>query len=526
MEPSVDRAARAVIRNLWIVIALGLIAAIGSYAYARWLAPERYEARTTLITGQPNADGGSLDHLRISQAAATTYAALAEEPLILDAVSAELGLGESATKLARSLRVTAEPNARLIEVVAIRDDKGEAQAIAQQVADTLVLLQGPAPDNAAIDAQITALQMKIAAAVADAETATGTFLAAGGTAQPPTARVALLQSSIAIWREELRDLERRIEQREQLGVSVVTPATVERTSALTAERATLLGAAAGLLLGILVVAALDRFRTEIRDISDVELAGVRGLGRTPGLGERFRAMRRPSGSVTELTLEGLTPRGSADAFVTLLERLSARAPGARVVSIAGMGTGSEHATVAMGLALAAAQDGKRAILVDADSEGAELSFRLMLPMDRGFPELVDGGHGIDPRMFLSPTPIRGVRAVSSGASPRTLDAPVREIRVALDRLAAEADIVVVDMPSLPRGVGSLPGACDVVAIVVPSRGTTTTQLADAAAALARRGAVVAGAVVSPVEPSVQRSTRDGTRRFVADVAMKQTAEIR
>lgn len=124
-----------IIRRWVVVIALSTgVALLAGYGVAQRMTPT-YQARADLLVGSLDADIASV---RASTAAIETYAELAETPLTLDAVAQATGIERS--RLDSGLRVSVDPEARILSVRVRASDPEVAAAAANAVADRLISL--------------------------------------------------------------------------------------------------------------------------------------------------------------------------------------------------------------------------------------------------------------------------------------------------------------------------------------------------------------------------------------------------
>lgn len=122
-----------IIRRWVVVIALSTgVALLVGYGVAQRMDPT-YQARADLLVGPLNADIASV---RAATAATETYAQLAEAPTTLDAVARVTGIDRG--QLRSGLRVTSDPETRILSVRVRASTPEAAAAAANGVADHLV----------------------------------------------------------------------------------------------------------------------------------------------------------------------------------------------------------------------------------------------------------------------------------------------------------------------------------------------------------------------------------------------------
>ncbi|QSB14316.1 CpaE-like family protein [Natronosporangium hydrolyticum] len=175
-----------------------------------------------------------------------------------------------------------------------------------------------------------------------------------------------------------------------------------------------------------------------------------------------------------------------EAETWLVERFAgcrAHGPPAPVVAVLGGRGGAGASVLAAGLAMTAAQHGRRALLIDADPLGGGLDLVLGWEEDGGlrWPELAGASGRVDPSALVDALPGRGELALLSfdrRDSPQ-IDAEAMSAVLAAGRAARE--LVVVDLPrwSDPAAVVALQGS-DQALLVVPAEVRAATAAARVA----------------------------------------------
>src|ERR1051325_144070 len=124
----------------WLVLASTLIAVIFS-SLSVLRQSKIYQARSTLMIGMTiNNPNPSSNELLLGQQLAAAYADLANREIVLNATKNALGLSQLPQHIARAL-----PNTQLIEITVNDADPLRAQAVANQLADQLILLSPTSP---------------------------------------------------------------------------------------------------------------------------------------------------------------------------------------------------------------------------------------------------------------------------------------------------------------------------------------------------------------------------------------------
>ena len=295
-------------------------------------------------------------------------------------------------------------------------------------------------------------------------------------------------------RRQLRDLEAL--QLIQTGDAEL----VERAGVPTARsspkplRNTALAGVTGLILGLLGALLLERIDARLRSSRDFERAyGAPVIASIPELG---------GGGGDGLPLARLDHEGFRRLWAHLRYMDGSKAPGP--VLAVGARAGEGCTTVALGLCRAAAAEGSRVVLVEADMRSSQLAARASVAPMPGLAELL--GNEVGERDAIRELPAEGggeaARPVSLIPAGETLESaaallagePLSEL---LRHLGGESDLVVVDAPPLGDSSDAIPlfRVCGTVVVVAAFE-----QPAGDAAGLRREltelGANVVGVVVT------------------------------
>jgi polysaccharide biosynthesis transport protein len=195
----------------------------------------------------------------------------------------------------------------------------------------------------------------------------------------------------------------------------------------------------GLGIGVGLAFLLNLLDRRLKDVEDFEeVYGTRALATIPW------QHRRGLGDLDPASIEQFRILRNG------LSLLTARRE-ARVVLVTSAVPGEGKTTIAIGLARAAASSGQNVILVEADFKRPTLRTRLGVSDDsRGLSSALVGG--VDPGSLLR-SPVEGppnLLVLTSGPQPPNSAALLRSAEMGrlLERLANDADLVVVDAPPL------------------------------------------------------------------------------
>jgi polysaccharide biosynthesis transport protein len=349
----------------WLLLASTLLATASSYWYIRQ-QPSLYEATTTLMIGQgfddPNPTGGEL---LASQQLAETYAELAQRRLVREQTMAALGLTQLPEYSAYPL-----PNRQLLEILVVDTDPQRAQAVANELANQLILQSPTAPRpeeqerEAFINDQLTRLQANIQQTQSD--------IAAKQVeleSEFSALEISELQSEIAALETKLDTLQfnyTSLLASTTAGaintIEVIEPAILPLEPNSSDKLLMVLSASAlALALAIGTAYLLDYFDNTVRTPEDV--TPVNGVAQLPSIPE----FKSDGSSVAVLAHDApLSP--VVDAFRALrtgLYAAMANRPG-KIFLITSAAPREGKSTVAANLAAILAEGGKRVLLIDAD----------------------------------------------------------------------------------------------------------------------------------------------------------------
>jgi len=186
----------------------------------------------------------------------------------------------------------------------------------------------------------------------------------------------------------------------------------------------------------------------------------------------------------------------------LLQRFGAGDPTttARVIAVLGGRGGAGASVLAGGLAVTAARDGLRTLLVDADPFGGGLDLILGWEGVDGlrWPALAGAEGRLDPSALVRSLPQRGDLVMISFDRAEPLPLPAQAMAAALDAGRRARDLVVVDLPRRldDAAVAALQGA-DHALLVVPAELRATAAATQIGKAVALHCAEVSVVVREP-----------------------------
>lgn len=351
-------------------------------------------------------------------------------------------------------------------------------------------------------------------------------------------RIGRLVPNSESWLEALRELDslqaRRISLQEQLATATtvsVDPGQIIQKAELPRRPASpkhwfdiAMGLFLGLVLGVVVAIARERYRDVITDADVLERTiGAPVLGVVP----RLRASRRRSVQIVALT----EPRsGVAEAYRTLRTNLlavtnrSSSAPGRvgahepptsvarsrirprsiKTILVTSAETREGKTTTAANLAVSLALAGKEVVLICADLRHPRIHALFDMQNDEGLAQALAGELSISDSVRDSAIP--HLRVLTSGSVSSLLDpAELLQSGPMLEVLAycKDAEFVVIDGPPVLGVADSLALASmvDGVIVVADARKGTRASAASAAYQLDQVGGHVIGGVLNDFEPA-------------------------
>ena len=223
---------------------------------------------------------------------------------------------------------------------------------------------------------------------------------------------------------------------------------------------------------------------------------------TPRLGTIPNSATGPAPTLTD------TSSNSSRAYRALLSEIEGHTNG-QVLLVSSPAPGQGASTVALNLAVAGTQRGRRIALIDGDVEGGGVSRFLSTGSEPGLTDLADGTTtladasrlwtiGEDSALPVVPSGSPTVPAEDALAGPG--------LAGSIERIAERADAVLIDAPPIAWDGATAPLAAHADGtVLVLTDGATDTSVADARDRLAAAGAPVIGYVANrSVPPSFWR----------------------
>jgi non-specific protein-tyrosine kinase len=472
---------------LWLLVASVLLAASTAFLVSGAM-PKIYDAKNTLLVGQSlTAANPNSDQLLAAQRLSQTYATVVTTRPLAQRVIVRLGLQMTADALLNEVRADVPANGALIYITASDTDPVRAANIANAFADELIA------ESPAIQGQQADLQKAIQTQNQIDQLTAITFRTASQDQELQT-----LETNLVSLRATYAALLPNLTSNSSNILTVVEPAVVPPGPS---SPRTLLNVVLAAVLGLLaavgiafLVEYLDDSLTSSDDVQEV--TGLPTLGVVPVMsGDRKRS------EIYRLeTL--LSPRSPvAETYRVLrtnIEFASVDSP-LRTLLVTSALPQEGKTTTAGNLAIVFAQGGSRVLLVDADLRKPGLHILFGLPNQYGLTTLFRD-EAATVAEVAKETEVAGLKIVTSGPLPPN---PAELLgshrwRSILERLKAEADLIVIDSPPLQAVTDAalLAAVVDGTVLVVHARRTRRGAVRQAREALDRSGGNILGVTMN------------------------------
>lgn len=377
---------------LWLVILVGALVGAAAY-FVLNLEEEEYEARTLLAVGTflLNPDPAREDVI-IGQELTPTYLRLAETRRVLEPVIDTLGLEVNVGNLQRSVETAAILDTSLFEIIVTWSDPEMAAAIANEVANQLVI-SNPSSVSPALQNQIELSQSQIdllTSQIADLrnqlQNLDGRIVAAEREGTQETMDNLLDQRSDIIGQinqatATIAQLSATITQIEQRSNAIIIQQEATPPNRPVSGNTRLFTAVAALGSAMLVAGAavlLEAADTSFRSERRIELVMELPVRGTVGVGSRRELAR------TNLDKKLQEPYQMLRTNLVYSDQ-SAAVP----TYILSSPTNTERRETVLGnLVLAAADSGSRVLLLDADLREPGIADTLKISNERGLVDLL------------------------------------------------------------------------------------------------------------------------------------------
>jgi succinoglycan biosynthesis transport protein ExoP len=489
---------------LWLIVLSTAIAAIPTFMASR-SAPPIYQTTTTIMVGQSieSPDPDSMDILT-AQSLAETYVQLVRRQPILEGAINALGLDINWRALAGWVNVSLIQGTQLLEITVRGTDPQRVKAIADEIANQLIVQSPTAPERAQreqrrafVEQQIADLEAKIKAAqeqIAELEQNLTTSFSARQI-QDTQAQIQALEAQINAWRGNYASLLAFTERGPTNYLTIVEPAAVPTAPISSRTHSNvLLAATVGLILAVGAAFFLEYLDDTIKSPEDIsQTLGLTTLGAITRIGgdtypDKLITMKHPRSIIAE-AYRILRTNIQFSAIDKPLKSIVVSSPNP---------VEGKSVTIA-NLAVVMAQAGARVVIVDSDLRRPVMHKIFNLPNTEGLTNvllqdrpLVDG--------YLQSTEVENLQVLTTGPLPPNPSELLSSQTMTdlIGNLKEEADVVLLDSPpSLPVTDAAVLSSKTDGTLLVTDAGTTRRGAARRAKEdLMRVGANILGVVLN------------------------------
>jgi succinoglycan biosynthesis transport protein ExoP len=432
------------IRWWWLLVVATLVAAASSFIAVRQ-QPPIYQAHATLMIGRmiqdPNPNSGEF---YLVQQLASTYADMGNREPIKNQTMQALGL----TYLP-DMYVQALPNSSLIAISVTDADPKRAQAVANELANQLIL-SSPSGDNPANDGrekfvndQLDRLQAQIqdtSNQIDKLQLQLGDLTSARQIADMQT-QIAAQQEKLTTLQSNYASLLASTQKGATNSLSLIEPAGLPVTPIGPKKLMTVgLASVIGFVLASLAaygIEALDDTLKTAEEVSNMINAPILGyLGEIPEKNDKLTfVMEEPRSPISD----------SFRLLRTNLEFLGINQC-LQVILVSSTDVSDGKSTIAMNLAISFAQNNKRTILVDADLRKPTINNTMEIQNQKGLSDLCLGNINIhDALIPWGDDHFKFIPAGSLPPNPVELLSSSKMSQI-IEDLRRMADVVIIDSP--------------------------------------------------------------------------------
>ena len=508
-------------RRWWPILLSGvLLASVATFLLAG-SQPQVFQVSTTLLPEQLRLGGDpKVTTVATSRlvGVATSYSYTARSREVLSKIGTQLGLADTVEALSKRVDATVDAEVAGLTITARAGTAAAAAALANAVAQEIEDQSAVEPSDPTVVANLEAIRTQILATEAE-------YRRLLGLPEPRTAAdTTALGNALALLREltgVYDSLSASINKTP--GGLIVVSAADPLLAQLIQPRTlyfTLLAAVAGLLIAAAIASVLEYVDETVKSPEDIEAAAnLLTLG-TISSKDGMRRLRRRQTREPAILID---PRsGVAEAYRTLRSGVEFAADGPlRTLLLASSLPGEGNTITAANLAVAFAQAGRRVLLVDADLRKPGVHRIFDASNTHGLTTLLRNDN-VDLDGVAQPTRQPQLRILTTGPLPpnpaELLGA--ERMRAILDRLKAEADLVILDGPPLQVVTDSaiLSSFVDGTLLVIAAGRSRRDSVRVSSDLLARARARVLGAVL-------QGAARDTLPKYPDDTKAQIESSI-
>jgi polysaccharide biosynthesis transport protein len=482
----------------WLMMIATIVAGVSSYMVVR-NQPPFYQARTTLIIGRTIADPNpTANQFALDKQLAATYAQIANRESYYEATRQALGLEELPDYEARAV-----PDSQMIEIRVVDISPARAQAVANELANQLILGSptNPKPEEVErqrfIDQQLSYFEKQISdnlAEISVLQEQLGQFNSARQISETQD-RINALEVKVSTLQGTYTNLLASSQQGATNIISVLEPAGLPgRPIGPNKMLITALAAISGLILSTGASYLIEYMANTLNTSQDVT-----HMMPYPIIGSIQEIKNNRSGMYTHEYPFSVV----AESFRSLRTNLefSSVDKSLKTILVASPGIAEGKTTVASNLAFSMAQANKKVILVGADMREPTLHNILDVTNKRGLSDVFRGSLTIEEA--LQPLANGMVHVLTSGSIPPNPTELLgsEAMNKILEDLGRMADIVVIDSPPfVVADAAVLTSKVDGVVIVIRPEYSRKELVTGMKSQLERSGGRVLGVVLNGVSP--------------------------
>ena len=499
---------------MWLIVLAAAVAGIASF-FATRAVPRVYETKTTIMIGRfisdPNPDSGDF---WISEQLGQTYAQLATREPVLQGAIDSLQLNDQIHwgELAQDVRVSLVSGTQLMEIYVSDTNPQRAKALADGIAEQLILQSPSNPSSDQEDRRVFAqeqlveLEAKIENAGDEIESLQAELDEATSARriQELETQINALQDKESSWQSSYAQFLTFLQGGEVNYLTMVEPAAVP--TAPVSPRVEL-----NILSAVAIAVTLAVGAAFLLEFLDDTIKTPQDLERYSALSTLGSILRIEDNDSNGLPVAVYSPRAPAvEAYRSLRTnvQLASMGKSVKILVVTSTGPSEGKSTIAANLSVVLAQAGLRTVLIDADLRRPTLHHMFELP-NSGLSNMLlnssfsteDQEAGRDPfDQYLQPTVTENLRVITSGSAPPNPAEllSTQMMKQLLENVSGKADIVVIDSPPVLVVTDAvvLSSLGDGVLVVVRSGQTRHPKLRRAIEALQRTDTPILGAVLN------------------------------
>lgn len=497
---------KRVLRWWWLFVLCTVIAGGASFIVSSQ-QPRVYQTTSTLMVGQftQTANPSGQDFYTI-ELLAESYAQMAVRRPILQATIDSLGLQTNWQALKGQVYAASVPRTQLL-AIAVQDNSPEqAVAIANEIANQLILQSPTSPENEVrqeqagfVKKQLVSLKDRIERAgdrLIELQTELDSAFSASQI-QDIQSEINSLEGLINTWQSNYADLSDFLQGGASPNyLTIIEPAQLPYSPVSpNIPLNVLLTAATGLILAVGAAMLLEYLDNTIKTPEDLQNAH---LGLTH-IGNVIRIKGKSYKDQMAITHTPFSPIAESYRLLrTNIQFMAVDRP-LKVIMVTSSNPQEGKSTTVANLSVVMAQAGLRTIIVDADLRLPAIHRVFQIPNATGLTTLLCSKE-FDIESQLKNTGYENLRAITSGPLPPNSSEMLGSKRMGelLDRLKDIADVVVLDTPPVlaVTDAAVLSTQADGVVVVVQAKQTRRDSLKQAIKRLQHVHANVLGTVLN------------------------------